>query len=109
MLRMTSREGWAQADAAPLSEDDRAFGIRATIHYTDGTTKETTVSFNTDVDEWQYASMPIVANKAYNKLTIQLEYDKNVNTAIFDGIQLYKEEFGTRGRFCCPLTTKPKY
>ena len=87
--------GWAKADAAPLSDEDRAFGIHATIHYTDGTTKETEVSFNTDVDEWQYASMPIVAKNPYNKLTIRLEYDKNVNTAIFDGIQLYKEGFGS--------------
>ena len=43
---------------------------------------------------WQFASVPAVANKAYLQVTVYLEYSYNCNTAYFDGIQLFKEEFG---------------
>jgi len=99
--------GWAKGDAAPLTTDDRTFGLFAVFHYTDGTTSEKTepaenknfrVSFNPDADSdvnWQYVSRPVVAEKAYNAVTVRVEYGKNVNTAHFDGIQLFKEEFGS--------------
>ena len=36
----------------------------------------------------------MVAAKAYSSIKIELAYDYNLNTVYFDGIQLYKEEFG---------------
>ena len=96
--------GWAKGDSAPLnsSEGDtqiRRFSLIATFTYTDGTTSDEMVaSFNPDADSsinWQYAASAIVAEKAYSAITVIVAYDYNVNTAYFDGIQLYKEEFGT--------------
>ena len=36
-----------------------------------------------------------MATKAYSSITVYLAYDYNVNTVLFDGIQLYKEQFGS--------------
>jgi RHS repeat-associated protein len=89
--------GWAKGDAAPLTEDDRAFGLKAILTYTDGDTETFTASFNPDTDSsvnWQYVAIPVVATEAYSSIKISVAYERNVNTALFDGIQLYKEAFG---------------
>ena len=99
--------GWAMGNAATLQDlndlgKEREFGLIAQFNYTDGTTslsntdtaKNFKVHFNTDVDNWQYIAAPMVAEKAYSSITVYIAYDYNVNTAYFDGIQLYKEQFG---------------
>ena len=115
--------GWAMGNATPLTQIEgntydssaREFGILAVFNYTDGTTSPILVSsdtenakaineaktnsfklrFNPDVDNWQYAAIPIVAEKNYSSITIYLAFDHNANEAYFDGIQLYKEQFGS--------------
>ena len=90
--------GWATGNSAPVTEDgNRRFAIRARFNYTNGTTGDTLVAFNSGADgysTWQYVADRIVANKAYNSITISLLYSYNVNEVYFDGIQLFKEEFG---------------
>ena len=90
--------GWARADSAPLdSLEGREFGIRITF-LPEGTDEEPqTARFNADADSsvsWQYAAAPVIADKNYTSIRIELAYDRNVNTAYFDGIQLFKEEYG---------------
>jgi len=90
--------GWAMAHSAPVVENsNRRFAIRARFDYTDGTTDSTLVAFNPstgDYSTWQYVADRIVAKKAYKSITISLLYSYNVNEVYFDGIQLFKEEFG---------------
>ncbi len=93
--------GWAKGDAAPFSSYavfPREFGLQAIFNYTDGTKSSAQrVNFNPNTDKsvnWQYAATAVVAEKAYSSVTIQILYGYNVNTMYFDGIQLYKEEFG---------------
>ena len=92
--------GWAKGDSVPL-KDNRAFGLYAFFHYTDGTDGDPIpVSFNADTDSansWQYVATPLVAGKAYNCISVCFVLDFNMNTVYFDGIQLYKEEFGKTG------------
>ena len=79
-------------------ENQRRFALIGTFHYTDGTTKEFVASFNPDTNagqSWQYTAQVMVAEKAYNSITVAIAYDYNVNTVYFDGIQLYKEQFGS--------------
>ena len=88
--------GWAKADSVPI-KDSREFGLIAT--FKNGTTvvNTSTVRFNDCADstiEWQYAAAPVVAKGAYDSILIEVAYDYNANTAYFDGIQLFKEEFG---------------
>jgi RHS repeat-associated protein len=88
--------GWAKADSVPI-KDTREFALIATFKNGSTTVNTSTVRFNYCADssiQWQYAASPIVAKGAFTSVTIELAYDYNANTAYFDGIQLYKEEFG---------------
>lgn len=93
--------GWAYGNSAPLSSYDgqeRKFGLKLIFNNTDGTTTESYVAFNDDLPagtNWQYAATPAVAEKAYSSVTVQCLYNYNVNTVYFDGIQLFKESFGS--------------
>ena len=58
---------------------------------------DTLIAFNPNAMgfvNWQYVADRIIAKKAYNSITISLLYSYNVNEVYFDGIQLFKEEFG---------------
>lgn len=89
--------GWAKGDSAPL-RDNRQFAIIGKFIYTDGTTSDPfTAQFNPDADSsinWQYSAQVMVAQKDYSAIEVKIAYDYNVNTVYFDGIQLFKEEFG---------------
>ena len=87
--------GWAKGNGVPLSDENRSFGLRGILNYTDGTKETFNFSFNPDTDSWQYAAGVMVAKQAYSSITVQIRYDYNANTALFDGIQLFKEEFGS--------------
>ena len=91
--------GWAKGDSAPITEgSNREFGIIATLLNASGSAVGTaTARFNPDTNSsvsWQYAAVPVVATGAYTSVKIEIAYDYNVNTIYFDGIQLYKEQFG---------------
>ena len=88
--------GWATGNAVPLS-GARKFGLILTFNNTDGTKTTRELSFNPDIPGgvWQYASVPAVADKAYSSMIVSLAYDYSVNTVYFDGIQLFKDTFGT--------------
>ena len=90
--------GWALGDSVPLSDEDRKFGLEL-LFYKDSVLKEThSVSFNADCAStvrWQYVAAPVSAKTNYNKIEVRVYYSKNANTAYFDGIQLFKETFGT--------------
>ncbi|MBQ7345962.1 MAG: DNRLRE domain-containing protein [Oscillospiraceae bacterium] len=94
--------GWALGYSVPLTEEENADGevIRRrfglVVNFLSGDTVQSTqsIQFNPSVEGWQYASGVIVADQAYDGIKIQLAYDYNANVAWFDGIQLYKEEFG---------------
>ena len=56
------------------------------------------LDFNDDARsgiDWQYAAERIVAPENYTSIRIMLVYQNNANVVYFDGIQLFKEEFGT--------------
>ena len=93
--------GWAKGDSVPMIENgNRRFAILAHFNYTSTSTSDkpdTLIAFNPGADstvDWQYAAERIVAAKAYSSITISLLYSYNANMVYFDGIQLFKEEFG---------------
>ncbi len=83
--------GWAKADAAAQKDGytNRTFALAAKIAYTDGTTETKTFDFNPYVHDWQFVSGVVVAEKDYTSMEVRALYDYNVNTAYFDGLQLY--------------------
>ena len=90
--------GWAKGNSVPLGERDghiRQFAILMRFNYTDGSTSEYfSAQFNADSTQWQYVAAAAVATKAYSSVTVYLAYDYNMNSVCFDGIQLFREEFG---------------
>ena len=96
--------GWAKGDSVPLNNlnktqtTTRQFALAVNFHNTDGSVTTRTVPFNPDMnstENWQYAAGVVIADKPYSIITVDCQYDYNLNTAYFDGIQFYKEEFGS--------------
>ncbi|KPU45384.1 tRNA(Glu)-specific nuclease WapA precursor [Oxobacter pfennigii] len=89
--------GWAKADSIPLTPDSlRYFALDLQINRTDVATPQyAVVNFNDGVSDWQYASDRIIADGPYDSIMIYAIYYNNANIAYFDGIQVYREEFGT--------------
>lgn len=88
--------GWAKGKSVPYATDPvyRVFGISVEFKYTDGTNEYAVIFFNEDSDIWQYACGAVIANKDYSSIVIRPHYSAESNTAWFDGIQLFREEFG---------------
>ena len=95
--------GWARADSVAIGREfhdqERTFQLNGVFNYSDGTTSDPfPVEFNHDAGStvrWQYSAAPMVAERAFNSVTVSISYDYNMNTAMFDGIGLYLEEFGS--------------
>lgn len=89
---------WAKGDSVPLtSGTGRKFGIVLRFINNDVIVGEETASFNPDCssqNDWQYLSMRVAAKAAYTSMRIILVYECNANVVYFDGVQLFKEEFG---------------
>ena len=85
--------GWAKADSVPLS-GNRTFGVWISFYGYSSTGENEYLGFNPYADNWQYAAKAIIAPYDYNYIVIEISYSYNANTAYFDGIQLYREEFG---------------
>lgn len=85
--------GWAQGSSVP-TDSSRLFALDFKIVDASGGTKFYVVPFNPDSSDWQYVSEKIIADRDFVSVTFYCLYYQNANTAYFDGLQLYKEEFG---------------
>ena len=95
--------GWFKGDAVPDTEnkaDDPAndkykqCGLRAELTYDDDTKEYHYVSFNTDLEDWQFASLAVVPKeptKTVKSIRIYCAYERNANTGYFDSISLVRE------------------
>lgn len=86
--------GWAKAQAIPGRSREGFFALDVGIQLTDGTTQWVVVSFNEGSDNWQFTSNQVITRGDYSKIVVYGLYYNNANSAYFDNIQLYKEEFG---------------
>ncbi len=87
--------GWAKGDSVPLDVAERHFELNLKIHYTDGTDAYFSFPFNASSTDWQYVAGRATAAKAYTHIVAHVLYFGNANTVYFDGIQAYREEFGS--------------
>ena len=102
--------GWVTANAVPDTENkhsdpaqdtSKQCGLRAAIHYADGTVEYHYVPFNTDLSTKQFVSYTIVPNpkdvngnpvvKTVDHIVVTCAYETNANTASFDDISLVRE------------------
>ena len=82
---------WNRVEQVP---NNVAFDITVKLHYNNTEYEEASAKFNPGSNTWQYTANVIVAKKAYTSITVTVRYNYNANTVWFDGIQLYKEQFG---------------
>ena len=92
--------GWAMGNSASLAEFEtsgvtKEFAIKCTLYNGTEVVKEETVRFNPNVTQWQFVSGAIAATGDYTGITVEAIYANNANVVYFDGLQLFKEEFGT--------------
>ena len=102
--------GWAKGNAVPYTNfsttqynpssqynhGGRAFCLQIKFEYADGTSSDDySVSFNPAVENWQYVAAPMVAPHDYTAIKVYTSYVNGANAIWFDGIQLYKERFGS--------------
>ena len=90
--------GWAKANSVPLS-GSRYFALDVGIESSSNTFSYQVVQFNEDSTDWQYVSATIKTGGAYKSINVYALYYGNENSVEFDGLQLYKEEFGTNYRY----------
>ena len=87
--------GWAKGFSRPIEDDKRHFGIRVAFKNSSGTYENGEIlNWNEEWTDWQYVSGAVIAPCAYTGIRFNVDYEKNVNYADFDGMTLYKEEFG---------------
>lgn len=87
--------GWAKGYSRPIADEPRRFAIRLAFKNSSGTFVNSDIlSWNEEWTDWQYISGAVIAPCAYTAIRYNVDYEKNVNYADFDGLTLYKEEFG---------------
>ena len=87
--------GWAKGFSRPIGDDKRHFGIRVAFKNSSGAYENGEIlNWNEEWTDWQYVSGAVIAPCAYTGIRFNVDYEKNVNYVDFDGMTLYKEEFG---------------
>ena len=81
--------GWAKGNAA-YSNGNSVYKVSLEIK-SDTRVQWFNAFFNEDTPDWQYTSNTVVANIDYTSIRVFVIYYNNANTAMFDGIQLFRE------------------
>ena len=83
---------WGCADSLPL-RDRRTFGVEVVFVSSDGSKDDHICSFKAATGEWQFLNQVVVARADYTNVWVGYTYNYNANTAYFDGLSLYKDEY----------------
>ena len=102
-LDLTGKKGdtfmfnaWGKGTCLPETDNDknRRFGVEAVFVSKDNVRDVHYTNFSPDILDWQFLSDIYVARNDYVKVEVSYTYCRNANTAYFDGLSLYREEFG---------------
>ncbi len=87
---------WGCGSSLPETDNDKArrFGVEVIFVGADGKNDVHYTNFSPDILDWQFLSDVYVAKQAYDSIKISYTYCHNGNTAYFDGLSLYREEYG---------------
>ena len=87
---------WGRGKPLPETDNDksRRFGVEVSFVGSDGKTDVHGTNFSPDILDWQFLSDVYVAKQDYSSIQVSYTYCHNANTAFFDGLSLYREEFG---------------
>ncbi|MDY3765178.1 MAG: hypothetical protein SO016_00560, partial [Lachnospiraceae bacterium] len=85
---------WGKGKTLSLIRSYRKFGVEVSFLAADGTREDHVSNFGADTTDWQYVCDAVVAKADYAKIEVSYVYCHNVNVAYFDGLSLYKEQYG---------------
>lgn len=87
--------GWVKANAIPHN-DTKGVKLSIDFHLTtnDGRIIIENKKINVDADNWQFISLTIKAKEDYKHIRAYIVSSYNANTAYFDNMGIFKEEFG---------------
>lgn len=87
---------WGKGTALPETDNDkkRRFGVEVVFVGTDGMEDVHYTNFSPDILDWQFLSDVYAAKKDYTSIKVSYTYCHNANLAFFDGLSLFREEFG---------------
>ncbi len=89
--------GWARANSTPkgLFQAEVVFRKAGVTSWDSTENQKLIVPFSKDPDIWNYVCDSIETINAYDGIAVTIKYGNNLNKAWFDGLQLYREEFGS--------------
>ena len=82
---------WGKANSVAKHGDNNPFAVVCEFTYSDGSVGKETAEYNICVNDWQFVSRNIIADKPYIKLTLKLCYDYNCNSVRFDNAFIYRD------------------
>ena len=88
--------GWASGEARPSSKtSNNVFGIWVAFRNNSGEYEGLPIlEWSDEWSGWQYVAGAMIAPCDYDRIRFVVLYTYNINYADFDGMTLYKEEFG---------------
>lgn len=103
ILDLTGKKGdtymvnaWGRGTCLPETDNDkyRRFGVEVVFVGADGKNDIHYTNFSPDILDWQFLGDVYVAKQDYTSIKVSYTYCRNANLAFFDGLSLYREEFG---------------
>ncbi|MCI7814168.1 MAG: DNRLRE domain-containing protein, partial [Robinsoniella sp.] len=91
---------WGKGRTVPLTRTYRKFGVEVVFVGPEGADGSAgarevhTSNFGADTREWQSLCDAVVAKADYEKIEVSYVYCHNANIAYFDGLSLYREQYG---------------
>ena len=89
--------GWSFNYSKPRKGEDHRYNIRvAFLKAGTSSTRVNTdsIEWSEEWSDWQFAAGPVVAPCDYTAIRFNVDYERNINYAEFNGLFLHKEEFG---------------
>ena len=88
--------GWSMNFSKPRKGENFRYNIRVAFLKSGTTTRvnSDSIEWSEEWTDWQFAAGPVVAPCDYTSIRYNVDYERNINYAEFNGLFLHKEEFG---------------
>lgn len=91
-----SAGGWSLNFSKPRKGENFRYNIRVAFLKSGTSTRvnSDSIEWSEEWTDWQFAAGPVIAPCNYTSIRFNVDYERNINYAEFNGLFLYKEEFG---------------
>lgn len=86
--------GWSSACSVPRSGHPERYRMAVQFYSGSAWVDGGSVEWSEEWSGWHMAAAPVAAPCAFSGVRVALDYQNNYNAAFFDGLFLYREEFG---------------